>query len=89
MKRLSEFRSKALQDIAEFTKRIENCKDDSELAEVAIGALHKAMGGLKKLSAGMMKTARFWKQMQVHCEHLAKEKMIDAAKRMPREREDP
>ena len=46
MKRQREIRSKALQDIAEFTKRIENCKDDSQLAGVAIDALHKAMGGL-------------------------------------------
>ena len=70
-----KIRRQALQDIAEFAKKIENCKDDSELAEVAISALHSAMGGLQKLSAVMMKAALFWKQMQVHCEQLAKEKM--------------
>ena len=75
MQKERETRSKALQDIAEFAKKIENCKDDSELAEVAISALHSAMGGLQKLSAIMMKAALFWKQMQVHCEKLAKEKM--------------
>ena len=75
MKNQRQTRSKALQDIAEFTKKIENCKDDKELAEVAIGALHGAMGGLQKLSAVMMKAALFWKQMQIHCEQLAKEKM--------------
>ena len=75
MKKQREVRSKALQDIAEFTKKIQNCKDDSKLADVAIGALHKAMGGLQNLSAIMMKAALFWKQMQVHCEQLAKEKM--------------
>ena len=53
----------------------ENCKDDSELAEVAINALHSAMGGLQKFLAIMMKAALFWKQMQVHCEQLAKDKM--------------
>ena len=75
MKKQRQARSKALQDIAEFAKKIENCKDDSELAEGAIGALHSAMGGLQKLSAIMMKAALFWKQMQVHCEQLAKDKM--------------
>lgn len=89
MKRQREIRSKALQDIAEFTKRVENCKDDSELADVAIGALHKAMGGLQNLSKVMMKTALFWKQMQVHCEQLAKDKMqrlINTAMKMPEEK---
>ena len=75
MKKQRDARRSALQDIAEFTKKIENCKDDSELAGVAIEALHSAMGGLQKLSAVMMKAALFWKQMQTHCEQLAKEKM--------------
>ena len=75
MKKQRHARSNALQDIAEFAKKIENCKDDSELAEVAINVLHSAMGGLQKLSAIMMKAALFWKQMQVHCEQLAKDKM--------------
>ena len=75
MKKQREIRSKALQDIAEFTKQIENCEDDANLAEVAIGALHKPMSGLQQLSAIMMKAALFWKQIQVHCEQLAKEKM--------------
>ena len=75
MKKQRDARRSALEDIAEFTKKIENCKDDSELAGVAIEALHSAMGGLQKLSAVMMKAALFWKQMQTHCEQLAKEKM--------------
>ena len=86
MKKERQIRSQALQDIAEFAKKIENCKDDAELAEVAISALHSAMGGLQKLSAMMMKAALFWKQMQVHCEQLAKEKMqkmIAAAMKRP------
>ena len=75
MRKQRQMRSKALRDIAEFAKRIENCQDDSKLADIAIDALHKAMGGLQKLSVVMMKAALFWKQMQVHCEQLAKEKM--------------
>lgn len=89
MQRERKTRRKALQDIAEFAKKIENCKDDSELAEVAISALHRAMGGLQKLSAMMMKAALFWKQMQVHCEQLAKEKMqrlVASALKMPEEK---
>ena len=75
MKKQREIRSKALQDIAEFTKQIENCKDDSELAEVAIGALHSAVGGLQQLSKIMLKATLFWRQMQVHCEQLTQERM--------------
>ena len=65
MKQERNIRRQALQDIAE------KKEDDAELAEVAISA----MGGLQKLSTVMTKAALFWKQMQVHCEQLAKEKM--------------
>ena len=68
-----EILSKAIQNRANwYTKEIENCKDDSELADIAIVALHKAMEGLQNLSAVMMKAALFWKQMQVLFEQLAK-----------------
>ena len=86
MKSQREARSKALQDFAEFSTRIENCKDDAGLAQVAIDALHQAMGGLQNLSAVMMKAALFWKQMQVHCGILAKDKMkkiIEAGMKRP------
>lgn len=88
MKEERRIRSKALQDIAEFAKKLENCKDDSELAEVAISALHNAMGGLQKLSAMMMKVIEFWTTMQMCCQNLANEKMqglIVAALEMPKE----
>lgn len=75
MNKLQQERSKALGDIAEFASKLLECKDDSELAEAAIEALHSAMGGLKKLSAVMMKAAGFWKQVQVHCEKLAQERL--------------
>ena len=90
MKKQREERSKALQDIAEFSKKMENCGEEKELAVVAIQALHEAMGGLQKLSAIMMKAALFWKQMQIHCEQLAKEKMqrmiVTAMKRPEKDR---
>ena len=88
MKKQRKMRSQALQDFAEFSKRIEHCQDDSKLAEVAVDALHQAMGGLQNLSAVMMKASVFWKMMQVHCETLAKEKMqrmIEAGMKRPQE----
>ena len=87
MSKLRQERSKALQDIADFTTRLAQCKDDTELTNAAIGALHSAMGGLQKLSAVMMKAALFWKQVQVHCEQLAQERMqelIATALEMPK-----
>lgn len=87
MKKQREVRSKALKEIAEFTTKIVNCQDDSELADVAIGALHSAVGGLQKLSSIMLKAALFWKQVQVHCDQLAKQKMqtmIKSAMDMPK-----
>ena len=86
MKEQRDVRRKALGDIAEFAKSIENCISDKELAEAAIGALQNAMGGLKKLSALLLKVSLFWKQMQLHCETLAKDKMkrmVEAAMRKP------
>ena len=88
IKKQRKMRSQALQDFAEFSKRIEHCQDDSELAQVAVDALHQAMGGLQNLSAVMMKASLFWKMMQVHCETMAKEKMqrmIEAGMKRPQE----
>lgn len=75
MKKQRKLRSQALQDFAEFSKKIEHCKDDSQLAEVAIDSLHKVMGGLQNLSKVMMDASLFWKMMQAHCETMAKDKM--------------
>ena len=48
------------------------------------------MGGLQKLSALMLKVVLFWKQMQMHCETLARDKMqkmvMRAMKRPEKER---
>ncbi|KAJ7323399.1 hypothetical protein OS493_031874 [Desmophyllum pertusum] len=56
----------------EFTEKIKSCKDDDALADAAIEALHSSIGALKSLSAIMMNAALFWRQMQTHCESLAK-----------------
>jgi len=90
MKQQREQRRAALEEIAVFAKHIIDCREDADLADSAIDALHKAMGGLQKLSALMLKVALFWKQMQMHCETLARDKMqkmiIRAMKRPEKER---
>ena len=80
MKEQRDARRKALGDIAEFAKSIENCISDKDLAEAAIDALHHAMGGLKKLSSIMLQLSNFWKQTQLHCETLAKDKIKKSVK---------
>ena len=75
VKRQREQRCAALEEIAVFANHIIDCREDADLADAAIDALHKAMGGLQKLSALMLKVALFWKQMQMHCETLARDEM--------------
>ena len=60
----------AVQQMAEYMMRIENCKDNSQLAEIAIDALHAAVSGLTSLGVVMMKAARFWGRMHAHVESL-------------------
>ena len=86
MKRQREQRRAALEEIAVFAKHIIDCREDADLADAAFDALHKAMGGLQKLSALMLKVALFWKQMQVHFETLARDemqKMVMSAMKQP------
>ena len=75
MRELRKVRSKALQDIAEYTMQIQNCRDDAELSQVAISSLHQAMGSLQWLSTIMMKIAEFWEQVEVYCKNLASQDM--------------
>ena len=62
----------AVQQIAEFMMRIENCKDSSKLADIAIDALQAAIGGLKALTVVMMRATEFWDRMHAHVELLKK-----------------
>ena len=75
MKEQRKIRMEANQQCIEFAERIKNCKDNESLADVAIDALHNSVGALKSLSAIMMNAALFWRQMQQHCEKLAKKDM--------------
>lgn len=88
MKKEREQRREAIQQCIEFTQKIISCKDDNDLAEVAIDALHNSVGALKCLSATMMQAIRFWEMMQMHCKSLAggdiKEK-VEKMMEMPKE----
>ncbi|EDO40962.1 predicted protein [Nematostella vectensis] len=84
-----DIRREALQQCIEFTERIKHCDDDESLAEVAAEALHNSVGALKSLSAIMMNAATFWRQMQLHCETLAKQdiqRLIEKAITLPEEK---
>ena len=88
IKHLDEMREKQRQCI-EFTEKIKSCKDDDALADAAIESLHSSIGALKSLSAIMMNTALFWRQMQSHCESLAKgdmHKLVEKAMKYPVEK---
>ena len=85
---LRKSRSKLLQDIAEFSKKMENCQEESVLTEAAIKSLHSAIGGLKGLSNIMRKIADFWKKLETHCKELGGEKMrklMEVAMKRPKE----
>ena len=70
----------AAQRVAEFMMRIENCKDSSQLADIAIDALQAAISGLKALSVVMMRAAHFWDQMHKHVESMQKSDFVDYVK---------
>ena len=72
----------AAQRVAEFMMRIENCKDSSQLADIAIDALQSAVSGLNALSVVMMRAAEFWEQMHTHVESMRKSKFVDYVKEM-------
>ena len=75
MRVLRKVRSKALQDIAEYTMRMQNCKTDAELSQAAITFLFQATIGLKFLSPSMRKIAYFWEGVEAHCKNLVHQDM--------------
>ena len=68
-------KSKQLDDMASFAAKLTNCAADANMAEVAVDALHEAIGALKQLSAVMMQAALFWTQMEQHCQALSEDAM--------------
>lgn len=89
MQKQRDMRRDALLQCIEFTEKIKSCQDDDALADAAINALHSSIGALKSLSAIMMNAALFWRQMQGHCESLAKgdiQQTVEKAMKMPEEK---
>ena len=70
-----EMCSKALAELAEYAKQIQNMEADKSNMKTVIYALHNSIQALKSLSAVMIQAALFWYQLQEHCEHLAKGEM--------------
>ena len=88
MQKQHDIRRDALLQCIEFTEKIKSCRNDDALADAAIEALHSSISALKSLSATMMSAALFWRQMQRHCEALAKvdvRKKIEAGMKFPKE----
>ena len=70
-KAIRERRHEALARMTSFTSKINQCQTEENMAECAVGALHEAIGALRKLSSVMMQAAFFWEKMQNHCKSLA------------------
>lgn len=75
-------RREAIQQCLEFTQKIINCENDSDLAQAAIDALHNSVGALKSLSNTMMKVSTFWEVMRIHCNDLAQGDIKEAVEMM-------
>ena len=82
MKKERDQRREAIQQCIECTQKIISCQNDSDLAEVAIDALHNSVGALKCLSATMMQASRFWEMMQIQCKQLARGEIKDKVEKM-------
>ena len=88
MQKQHNMRRDALLQCIEFTEKIKSCRNNDDLADVAVEALHGSIGALKSLSATMMDVATFWRQMQSHCETLAKvdvRKKVETGMKFPKE----
>ena len=59
---LKEF-EEAMSKMTLFASKIEECRTEQNMAEVAAEALHETIGALKELSSVMIQVAMFWKQM--------------------------
>lgn len=82
MKKERDQRREAIQQCIEFTQKIISWKNDNDLAEVTINALHNSVGALKCLSATMMEATKFWEMMQLHCKALASGEIKDKVEKM-------
>ena len=79
-KSIREKRLEALARMKTFVVKLEQCKNETEMAGCAVDALHEAAGTLKHLSVVMMQAANFWKQVQDYCHSLAENEMKSLVK---------
>ena len=85
-KKIRQKQLEALASMSAFTAKLKQCKDDHEVAECAVLALHEVIGALKNLSAVMMQAALFWKKLQEHCHSLADteiKELVEVALKLP------
>lgn len=83
-----ERKREAIAQYIEFTHKIINCENDSDLAQAAIDALHNSVGALQSLSTTMMKVSTFWELMREHCNDLAQgdfKETVEMVIEMPKE----
>ena len=78
METYRKLKADSLADLADFTQRIKNAKDNQEIADITIDALTKTVGGLKLISIAMLNAANYWNGIKVYCSNL-KEVGSDAA----------
>ena len=70
--KMEQYHLEGLEKLSEFASKLQHLTTEKEMAQVAIEALHKASGGLRKLSVIMEEAARFWSYVQKQCQTLAK-----------------
>ena len=78
MQEYAEERKKAYAEMNDFAKKIQDYDAKAAMGtggDAAIDALHKAVGALKSLTVVMMRTAEFWKKMELHCKTISETKM--------------
>ncbi len=83
---IREKRHEAIGRMSEFTAQIRQCTTEANMADIAVNALHHAVGALKHLSLVMNQAALFWEQMQYHCKSLAEAEVtsqVEKALKLP------
>lgn len=84
-----QMRYKAMNDMVEFANFVLKCDNDTNVAQIAVDALHRTAGALKDLSVLMLQACEFWKMLQDHCNSLSGSQMknlFDVAMKLPQEK---
>lgn len=65
----------ALQSMAELTHDIKAADGKKKLADVAVNALHRASGSMRKLIILLKQATQFWNGLKTHCQGLADDRI--------------